>query len=42
MERINFQLIEKKWQTIFEKKKLYRSEKDKKFKPYRGYDPTAK
>jgi len=31
MERINFQLIEKKWQTIFEKKKLYRSEKDKKF-----------
>ena len=31
MERINFQLIENKWQSIFEKKKLYRSKKDKKF-----------
>jgi leucyl-tRNA synthetase len=31
MERINFQLIEKKWQPIFEKKKLYRSKNNKKF-----------
>ncbi len=31
MERINFQLIEKKWQTIFEKKKLSNSKKNKKF-----------
>ena len=31
MERINFQLIESKWQSIFEKKKLYRSKKNKKF-----------
>jgi len=31
MERINFQLIEKKWQSIFEKKKLYRPKENKKF-----------
>ena len=31
MERINFQSIEKKWQSIFKDKKLYRSKKDKKF-----------
>ena len=31
MERANFQLIEKKWQSIFEKKKLYRDSKSKKF-----------
>jgi len=31
MERINFQLIEKKWQSILEKKKLYRSKENKKF-----------
>ena len=30
MERVNFQAIEKKWQDIFRKKKLYR-EKGKKF-----------
>ena len=31
MERLNFQLIEKKWQSFFERKKLYRSKKNKKF-----------
>ena len=31
MERINFQLIEKKWQSILEKNKLYRSKENKKF-----------
>jgi len=31
MERLNFQLIEKKWQSIFEKNKLYQAKKDKKF-----------
>jgi leucyl-tRNA synthetase len=31
MERINFQLIEKKWQSVFEKQKLNNSNKDKKF-----------
>ena len=31
MERANFQLIEKKWQSIFEKKKLYRDSKSEKF-----------
>ncbi|MBA1339719.1 MAG: leucyl-tRNA synthetase [Pelagibacterales bacterium] len=31
MERVNFQLIEKKWQSIFEKKKLYRSKDHPKF-----------
>ena len=31
MERFNFQLIEKKWQSIFESKKLYHQRKDKKF-----------
>jgi len=31
MERINFQLIEKKWQSIFEKQKLSNSNKNKKF-----------
>ena len=31
MERINFQLIEKKWQSILERKKLYRSKKNNKF-----------
>ena len=27
MERLNFQLIEKKWQTEFAKKKLYNQKK---------------
>ena len=31
MERFNFQLIEKKWQLIFDKKKTYRSKENKKF-----------
>ena len=31
MERFNFQLVEKKWQSSFEKKKLYNSKKGKKF-----------
>jgi len=31
MERLNFQLIEKKWQLIFEKKKIYRTKTNKKF-----------
>ena len=31
MERLNFQLIEKKWQLFFENKKLFRTKKDKKF-----------
>ena len=31
MERYNFQSIEKKWQNIFSKKKLYRAEKVSKF-----------
>ena len=31
MERLNFQLIEKKWHSVFEKNKLYRQKKDKKF-----------
>ena len=31
MERFNFQLIEKKWQSNFEGKKLYNSEKNPKF-----------
>jgi leucyl-tRNA synthetase len=31
MERYNFQLIEKKWQSFFEKKKLYQEKKKNKF-----------
>ena len=31
MERFNFHSIEKKWQSFFEKKKLYRQKKNKKF-----------
>ena len=31
MERFNFQLVEKKWQSFFEKNKSYRSKQDKKF-----------
>ncbi len=31
MERLNFQAIEKKWQSIFEKQKLYNSTSSKKF-----------
>ena len=31
MERVNFQLIEKKWQSIFINKKSYRSNSSKKF-----------
>ncbi len=31
MERVNFQLIEKKWQLIFEKNKIYRSKSSPKF-----------
>jgi leucyl-tRNA synthetase len=31
MERYNFQLIEKKWQSFFEKNKTYRKDKSKKF-----------
>ena len=31
MERYNFHLIEKKWQSYFERKKLYRSKEDPKF-----------
>jgi leucyl-tRNA synthetase len=31
MERLNFQLIEKKWQTFFEHTKLYRTKKNPKF-----------
>ena len=31
MERLNFQAIEKKWQTVFEKNKLYNNKTAKKF-----------
>ena len=31
MERLNFQAIEKKWQTVFEKEKLYNNKTAKKF-----------
>ena len=31
MERVNFQLIEKKWQSVWEKKKIYREKSSKKF-----------
>ena len=31
MERYNFQLIEKKWQSFFEQKKIYRSKSSPKF-----------
>ena len=31
MERFNFQVIEKKWQSIFEKQKLYNNKSSKKF-----------
>ena len=31
MERLNFQAIEKKWQSIFEKQKLYNNKNSKKF-----------
>ena len=31
MERLNFQAIEKKWQSIFEKEKLYNNKSSKKF-----------
>ena len=31
MERLNFQAIEKKWQSTFEKEKLYNSKSSKKF-----------
>ena len=31
MERYNFQIIEKKWQSFFEKNKIYRSKKFPKF-----------
>ena len=31
MERLNFQVIEKKWQLIFEREKLYNKNKNKKF-----------
>ena len=31
MERFNFQAIEKKWQSIFEKQKLYNNKSSKKF-----------
>ena len=31
MERYNFQVIEKKWQDIFEKKKIYRENSKAKF-----------
>jgi len=31
MERVNFQLIEKKWQSIFEKKRIYRHQNSPKF-----------
>ena len=31
MERFNFQLIEKKWNSIFEKRKIYRSKSNPKF-----------
>ena len=31
MERLNFQVIEKKWQSTFEKEKLYNSKSSKKF-----------
>ena len=31
MERFNFQSIEKKWQSKWENKKLYRDKKNKKF-----------
>ena len=31
MERLNFQAIEKKWQSIFEKEKLYNSKSSKNF-----------
>ena len=31
MERLNFQVIEKKWQLIFEREKFYNKNKNKKF-----------
>ena len=31
MERLNFQAIEKKWQSIFDKEKLYYKKSSKKF-----------
>mgnify|MGYP001351082745 CR=1 FL=1 len=31
MERLNFQVIEKKWQSVFQKEKLYSKENSKKF-----------
>ena len=31
MERYNFQSVEKKWQSIFETKKIYRDQKNPKF-----------
>ena len=31
MERLNFQEIEKKWQSIFDKEKLYNNKSSKKF-----------
>ena len=34
MEKYNFQLIEKKWQSFFEKNKIYLTKKDKKKKFY--------
>ena len=30
MERLNFQAIEKKWQSVFEKEKLYNNSKSSK------------
>ena len=31
MERVNFQILEEKWQKIWENKKLYRPDKKKNF-----------
>ena len=36
MERLNFQAIEKKWQSTFEKEKLYNSKKFKKVLLFRN------
>ena len=34
MENYNFQLIEKKWQLLFEKNKIFLTQKNKKKKVY--------
>ena len=42
MERFNFQAIEKKWQSIFEKQKLYNNKNYKKFYFLEMFHPPGK